>query len=343
MLLRGLPPYPCRVWTKTQLIDALVVLAPKKKVGEFVTKVIQLGNTEYKHRSGIYKMFDKWKASGLPPPSRGRPMSMELDKAQVGVSNVLRSRATNSSAFMLDNMKDMYTNMVKERVAEDGLDPECVKSGCSDKLAKAMTMAVAMGGDVGKLTNKKLLKKTEKRFQAEHSIFSAYAYALTVLSTHYVEGPVPSKLKQFQLDKLDPQALETVEWMKTALEAESVHPVNPNLVTSCDDSTMFVIEGVKGGAGEWEWKIVDDVNNNSSVRSDFKVEDEAETTGGLRVRLTFTISASGLSAPPFIAVSGLSEEELCPILCEDGILALAAKVPGLCKGGDNVGNVSGFG
>ena len=34
-------------------------------------------------------------------------------------------------------------------------------------------------------------------------------------------------------------------------------------------------------------------------------------------------------------------QELCPILCPDGILA--AKMPGLCKGGDNVGNVSGFG
>ena len=44
----------------------------------------------------------------------------------------------------------------------------------------------------------------------------------------------------------------------------------------------------------------------------------------------------------YIAVSGLSEEELCIILCPDGIL-LAAKVPRLCKGGDNVGNDSGFG
>ena len=59
------------------------------------------------------------------------------------------------------------------------------------------------------------------------------------------------------------------------------------------------------------------------------------------LRLTLTISASGLHAPPYIAVSGLTEEELYPILCPDRILA--AKVPGLCKGGDNVGNVSGFG
>ena len=40
-------------------------------------------------------------------------------------------------------------------------------------------------------------------------------------------------------------------------------------------------------------------------------------------------------------VSGLSEKKLGPILCPDEILA--AKVPGLCKGGDNIGNDSGFG
>ena len=112
---------------------------------------------------------------------------------------------------MLDNMKDIYTNKVKERVAEDGLDPECVTSGCSDKLAKVMTMVVAMGDGMGKPTNKKLLTKTEKRFQAEHSMFSAYAFALKVLSTRYLEGPVPSKLKRFQLDKFDARAFETVE------------------------------------------------------------------------------------------------------------------------------------
>lgn len=62
--------------------------------------------------------------------------------------------------------------------------------------------------------------------------------------------------------------------------------------------------------------------------------------GGLRVRLTFTFTASGLSAPPYVAVSGLTEDELSPELCVDGILA--EKIPGLCKGGDDLFN-EGFG
>ena len=152
---------------------------------------------------------------------------------------------------------------------------------------------------------------------------------------------MPSKLPQFQVDKLDSRATEIIEWMKIALEADNVYPVNPNLVTSGDDSTIFTIEGVQGRTGDWEWKIVGTVNKDSSVRSDFKVQGENEISGGLWIRLTFTLSASGLSAPPYTTVSGLSKEELCPILCPDGILAV--KVPGLCKGVDNVGNDSDFG
>ena len=54
------------------------------------------------------------------------------------------------------------------------------------------------------------------------------------------------------------------------------------------------------------------------------------------MRLTFTFTASGLAAPPYIAVSGLTGDELFPKLCPDGILA--TEVPGLCKGGDDIVN-----
>ena len=54
------------------------------------------------------------------------------------------------------------------------------------------------------------------------------------------------------------------------------------------------------------------------------------------MRLTFTLTAIGLAAPPYIAVSGLTNATLDPVLCAYGILV--AEVPGLCKGGDNIAN-----
>ena len=75
---------------------------------------------------------------------------------------------------------------------------------------------------------------------------------------------------------------------------------------------------------------------DSSVRSDFEVGDDAQNSGGLRVRLTFTFTAAGLAAPPYVAVSGLTDSELSPELCPEGLLPAA--VPKLCKGGDDLFN-----
>ena len=66
-LLKGIPPHPSTSWSKAELIDALVTLAPTRKSKQFIKKVISLGNSPYKHPSAIYKMFNKWKSNNLEP------------------------------------------------------------------------------------------------------------------------------------------------------------------------------------------------------------------------------------------------------------------------------------
>ena len=85
--------------------------------------------------------------------------------------------------------------------------------------------------------------------------------------------------------------------MKEALDAKDIYSVNPNLVLSTDDTTLFVFEGANNASDDWQWKLIDKTNGNSSVRSDFEVKDDVENAGGLRVQLTFTFTASGLAAP----------------------------------------------
>ncbi len=119
---------------------------------------------------------------------------------------------------------------------------------------------------------------------------------------------------------LSDDAKKTVEWVREAFGADEVHPVDPNLVLSTDDTTVFVFEGAQNdgrigigigiGIGKWEWKICDKSEPSSSVHSDFQVGEGVQMAGGLRVRLTFTFTASGVVAPPYVAVCGLTEEEL---------------------------------
>ena len=338
-LLKGRPPYPLKAWTKESLAVALGMLEGTRKTKQFIRKIISLGNSPYASANGIYAMYRQWKIDPIVR-NRGRPLTMTVTEAEAAVGKVLKDRTSSCSAFVLENMNDAYASKLKDKAEIHGLDAESVSTNVDHSTSKAMTLAAAMGVDVGRATTKTLLTKTETRFQSEHSLMMGYAYATTVLATHFIEGPVPKSLAKLKMDELSEKALETMDWMKKALGADSIYPVNPNLLFSTDDTVFFAFEGTKNKQGEWEWKIVPGDSAKSNVRSDFQVGDDAENSGGLRVRLTFTFTASGLAAPPYIAVSGLTDAELCPDLCPDGILA--TKVKGLCKGGDNIHD-SGFG
>ena len=54
------------------------------------------------------------------------------------------------------------------------------------------------------------------------------------------------------------------------------------------------------------------------------------------MRLTYTMTATGLMSPLYIDVSSLNEEELSPTTCPDAILP--QKVKRLCRGGDDIHN-----
>ena len=49
---------------------------------------------------------------------------------------------------------------------------------------------------------------------------------------------------------------------------------------------------------------------HSSIRSDFEVVEDANKNRGLQLRLTFTFTASGMYAPLYVSISGLTVEEL---------------------------------
>ena len=65
-------------------------------------------------------MFQKWKAIGIAGPGCGRPLKTQMAEAQEEVSNVLRSRSMDSSAFMLGNMKGISRNKIKEQGTKEG-------------------------------------------------------------------------------------------------------------------------------------------------------------------------------------------------------------------------------
>jgi len=336
-LLCGQPPFPDKLWTKEALVEAMQKTEGTGHTFAFIKKVLDVGKTHYKTHGAMYRMYKRYKANNTIPSGPGRPFSIGVAELENNVTTTLTSRSSSSSAFTLGSLKESIASKKKFEAKANGLDPDGVACGISDRTAKVLMTAAAMGLPGTYFTKKKLQIKSASRFVAEHSLFMAYAFATTAISTGFIPGRTPAHLVgKFRPDRLSPSARETMDWVKLAWGEDEIYPVDPNLLLSTDDTVLFVFQGCKNAKDDWEWKIIDSTNGDPSVRSDFQVGEDAEHTGRLRVRLTFTFTASGLAAPPYIAVSGLTDEELSPKLCPDGILA--AEVPNLCKGGDDLFN-----
>ncbi|KAL9178336.1 hypothetical protein ACHAXT_001764 [Thalassiosira profunda] len=352
----GKPPNGAMKWKKEELAAALSQLESEPLSGKaFLRKVVEGGKTkagekiaysDYNNINSVYNMYKKWKETGKVRETGGRPPIASHAEIDAAVCNQMETKESNCGGTVkVEHMKSALEQCKRDKADADGLDGKTVKATVCDKTAKKYLVAGAMRknkkrGTVPYLSSKKLMTQTEKRYGAITSVQGAMAYALTVLSTHFCEGPCPPHLaSQFKWDDLNPDVQETLKIVKEALGADEIHPIDNNLAISTDDTTLFVFEGC-AKTGEWQWKLIDKTNSKSSVRSDFEVGDGAGSNGGLRVRLTFSMSASGMTAPLYVAVSGLTDEELSPELCPDGILS--QRVDNLCKGGNDL-FTSGFG
>ena len=329
-------------WTKMALINFMIELKNcNKKANPFLKKIIA-SNTCPDYTSGtgpIYRLYTNWVKNNKIRGTVGRPKTMTVREAAECIKTGLKNcTLEGSSQFKLSHMLSEFEKKRKLQAELDGLDPETVKCGVTPRTAKTMMTAVAMLEDTSiNFNTHKSINKTEARYRAEHSVMGAQAYAMTALTTSIKAGRRPPWMndKRFRGKVPSRETLETIEWMQQLLGADEVYAILPDLLFSTDDTTLFAFEGCKD-TGEWAWKLVDKSRGDTSVRSDYTVGDDLENGGGLRVRLTFTLSATGQFAPVLISVSGLTEEELSRERCPDGILA--TKLFGVGKGGSVMGN-----
>ena len=170
--------------------------------------------------------------------------------------------------------------------------------------------------------------KTEQRYIAENSIISSLCYSLTVASTHILVGKADTNIARVPIEQLSNGAVKLLELVSLANNKADVRTVLPGLVTSTDDSTVFIFKG-KSKHDEG-WYLVDN-NQQESSQSCYSTDiGGTDHLNGLRVRLTMTINGIGAMAAPFITVTGITEKELPKESCESGVYIL--QIPGLCTG-----------
>ena len=342
----GEPPIGEDMW-KPEILAARIDDLEKEgclSKTRFANLVIECGKTTYNERSGMLKMHRKWVANGHRLPSgKGRPRAASLDEVRVGLVERMNSGKMKSSAFQLDDVMEVLSEIAKKKAEADNLDPDSIDAEVCDRTAKKYHLAISMIGlpeQAVTLSEKNLYNKTGTRLIMENSIMGAFSNMLTCLTTHIMEGERPKELGgPIDYSTLSPEVKETFDMMKEVLQADKVFSIHPSCVISTDDSVVYVFEGAQK-SGQWKWKLIPKGENNSGVDSDFEVDENGKLMG-LRVRFTFSFTAAGQFAPVYVTISGLTEEELDPVLCPSGFLA--KKVSNLCKGGLDVHSNGGFG
>ena len=175
----------------------------------------------------------------------------------------------------------------------------------------------------------KVQQKTENRFIAENSVISTITYLFTVATTHLFIGKPSPKIHTYKLTDATPDAQLLASLVSRANNGVPIHHVLPAMVTSTDDTTVFVFRGASTKLEGWYLTESKLQGNKQSLFSND--EGGTDQKKGLRVRLTFTLNAIGMMAATYISVTGITEKELPKSKCPSGIYIM--KIPGLCPGG----------
>ena len=188
--------------------------------------------------------------------------------------------------------------------------------------------------------------KTESRSAAEWSIRSTISYLMVVLATHFVRAE-PSAFHP-KMNSLDPEILAAWELVEEvngkSLSIHSINnsiekliPVLPQLVTSTDETTLFITSQIINNKEVWFLYAKAVGSNNvldSSKRDNYSTKMSGDAhCRGLRITLNNTFTAGGRVAPAFVCVYGLTPDEMP----DDEIILVP--IDGLVIGSDQNGSM----
>ena len=180
--------------------------------------------------------------------------------------------------------------------------------------------------------------KTESRRAAEWSLRSTLAYSTIVTCTHFISLTSPSKyhVKKTDLNEEACQLWNLAESCYNTMIGKdgakvSLYPILPNLITTTDEVTIFATVGnVHTKESFYLVSRPEEIKNeacNSGARNCYTTKQVGDSHfRGVRIVINSTFTAGGLAAPIFVAVYGLTLEEMPT----DEMITI--EVPGLVSG-----------
>ena len=181
--------------------------------------------------------------------------------------------------------------------------------------------------------------KTESRSVAEWSVRSTIAYTMVVAVNHFLPG-VPKTRFHPKKRELSVRSLKLWEIVENAYnkmlgtsgkDKIEMQPVLPNLVTTTDEVTLFATSATVNSKEDLYIVAKPEELKNEMVTSNSRNHYKQKSSGdshcrGVRIVINSTFTAGGLSAPIFVTVYGLSQEEM------PGTEIMTIEIPGLTVG-----------
>ena len=170
-------------------------------------------------------------------------------------------------------------------------------------------------------------QKSEARYIAERSVRNAISHIMAVAVSHYTTGIPDTRLQPIK--KATAGARKLYGLIQRENGGSELKVILPMFLSSTDDTTVFVFEGVVEGKQSDKFVIRKD--DDTATRSSYtRNTSSTDSLRGLRIRHSVTFNAVGNAAPLYATVYGLSVEELPIEHCPTG--RLCVPLPGFCYG-----------
>ena len=280
--------------------------------------------------SALNKMIKSFKEKTDIPPNDswlhkvGRKPIMTDNDIETVIDDVVRVKG---KAIGLKEISKLLVESSKDKVRNTGCVPLSDIQKPSTNTIKNYRALIASNDRI-KVTNE-TIGKTDARYSAENSLMSAMALVVLVASTHYYV--IPQEIAQVRNDMKT--ASDGVRMLYNVVSKAHgnvpVAPLKPQYIMSTDDTVVYTYEGADED-GHDNYRLV--ANNSLETKGTYSNYhmDTSASMCGLRVKLTFTFTATGSCAPIFVSVCGLSEREM------PSDPSVVLEVEGLCVGGGGV-------
>jgi hypothetical protein len=231
--------------------------------------------------------------------------------------------------FGKEDVNKLILKHCNEKLTKAGHIPLNLDERLKPSTLRNYTTEIAMNHSMS-LTQTSIAK-TSTRYAAECSFRGSISYLFVIAVTHFIHAFEEECDIRKELKGVSKETRQLYDLITDSRGGIPVYVVGPELITSTDDSTVYIFEGHSPKTDVFRL-VTKESCATKGTNSVYNIDD-SNAMCGMRVKITWTFSGGGTCAPLFITVSGLNEREMPP-----GKDLIVLKIPGLCIGGSGVGS-----